>query len=125
MENVTEGKFSALDRAETVDEFFAAIDAEGFMRERPYTGQNHTCSGERGRQVVTDVSMRDVRDCLFLALFEAAGVTTPDFRLTIGDAYKLNLNEVDILAVAQNMCNHIEKRMGIYPNVPGLKESSE
>ncbi len=41
------------------------------------------------------------------------------------DVYKLNWDEIDPLAVAQNMSIHMEKMMGIYPNVPQIKSKNE
>jgi hypothetical protein len=38
------------------------------------------------------------------------------------DVYKVNLERVDALAVAINMTNHIEKMMGIFPNVAQLQD---
>lgn len=36
------------------------------------------------------------------------------------DLYKMDLNEIDPLALCQNFCCEVEKMMGIFPNVPEL-----
>lgn len=41
-------------------------------RERPYNGQAHTDEGERGKQLVTGLTMRDLKDCLIKAMLMAA-----------------------------------------------------
>lgn len=37
-------------------------------RERPYNGQMHTDEGARGRQIVSGLTMRDLKDCLIRAM---------------------------------------------------------
>jgi len=69
-------------------------------RIRLYRGQPHTDHGERGKTLVSGLTMRDVGDCIAR---EFAQSRAPD-------------------AVIQNaMCN-IEKMMGIYPNLPGREK---
>lgn len=41
-------------------------------RERPYNGQSHTDEGERGKQLVSGLTMRDLKDCLIKAMLLAA-----------------------------------------------------
>ena len=41
-------------------------------RERPYDGQTHTDDGERGKQIVSGLTMRDLKDCLIKALLLSA-----------------------------------------------------
>lgn len=41
-------------------------------RERPYNGQMHTDEGARGKQLVTGLTMRDVKDCFIKGLLMAA-----------------------------------------------------
>lgn len=41
-------------------------------RERPYNGQSWTDDGERGRQEVKGLTMRDIRDCLIKAMLQSA-----------------------------------------------------
>lgn len=37
--------------------------AKSMRRDRPYSGQRHTCLGQRGQQEVSGVTMRDIYDC--------------------------------------------------------------
>lgn len=110
-------------------------------RQRSYNGQSHTQTGTRGSQLIFNLTFRDVRDCFIRAYIlshehykrgtiepiqpnatlsdeckkgEAASICDNDIYTLKGDA--------DPLAVWQNMACEIEKMMGIYPNVPGLKE---
>ena len=85
-------------------------------RERPYSGQPQTDTGERGKTELKGITMRDVRDCFIIAAFEAAGVEESKR----GSIYELDLNDLDPLAWEQNLACHLERRMGIYPNVPEL-----
>ncbi|MFW6272882.1 MAG: hypothetical protein ACOC2U_03785, partial [bacterium] len=41
------------------------------------------------------------------------------------DVYKVDLNNIDMLAVGKNLTINIEKMMGIYPNVPKLNFTDE
>ena len=87
-------------------------------RDRPYDGQPHTDQGERGKQLVTGLTMRDIADCFVKGFLDAAGI---DRELPIhDDIYTVDLSQIDPGAVIQNAMCHIEKYMGIYPNVPKL-----
>lgn len=113
---------------------FDAIHAMGaeksMRRNRPYSGQPHTDEGERGRQEVFGVTMRDLRDCLLRAFFLSAHHIKPDLyeeanlgeygRLSQNDLYGWNLDDLDPYAIVQNFGCEVERAMGIYPNVPGL-----
>lgn len=52
--------------------------------------------------------------------FVSTKVSTGTWRTQ--DVYKVNLEKIDPLAVAINMTNHIEKMMGIFPNVEPLQD---
>ena len=93
-----------------------------YMSDRPYNGQPHTNTGERGKQEVSGVTFRDIRDCFVIACFKASGLDIEDYPESL---YKLPWDEMDPLAVFQNMSCEIEKRMGIYPNIPTLNCSSD
>lgn len=41
-------------------------------RNRPYDGQSHTDDGVRGQQIVSGLTMRDIKDCLIMAMIESA-----------------------------------------------------
>lgn len=51
--------------ADAVEDAFNALDSETLDRDRPYLGQPHTFTGERGKQEVFGVTMRDIRDIFF------------------------------------------------------------
>ena len=87
-------------------------------RDRPYDGQPHTDRGKRGQEIVKGLTMRDVSDCIVRGFLDAAGHQS-DFPIH-DDMYKLDLNEVDPGTVIQNAMCHVERMMGIYPNVPPL-----
>jgi hypothetical protein len=80
---------------------------------RPYSGQSHTDQGERGKEEVRGLTMKDITDCVRVALWESAG--SSENAETIFD---VDLSEVDPIAVEQNVTCNIEKMMDIYPNIP-------
>lgn len=88
----------------------AALD-----RNRPYDGQPHTDHGARGRQLVEGLTMRDVMDCFTRACFDASGLEPKDWP---GSLYDLPWDDMDIVAVRQNLSCWIERYMGIFPNLP-------
>lgn len=101
-------------------------------RDRPYNGQPHTDTGERGRTEVKGITFRDLRDCYVRAYCLAMGAAHQDNMpfyneaekgenavLCEEDIYKLK-GEPDQMAVCQNFCCEVERIMGIYPNVPKL-----
>ena len=97
-------------------------------RERPYNGQPHTNSGERGETLVTDLTMRDIGDCFAQGLLDCCGVDQPDLyeradRALNHDMYEVDLSQIDPGAWLQNTLCRVEKMMGIYPNVPSLMGS--
>jgi hypothetical protein len=109
-------------------------------RYRPYGGQPHTQTGERGRQEIRGITMRDLRDCFIRAFIHSHQVykpgtieeLQPNFTLAReadkgehaaiceSDLYRL-VGDIDPMAVAQNLTCEVEKLMGIFPNVPELK----
>jgi hypothetical protein len=86
-------------------------------RDRPYNGQPHTDEGVRGATEVRGLTMRDVKDCFVIGAFESSGLPADEYPPNI---YGLDWNHLDPMAVVQNMLCNVEKRMGIYPNVPPL-----
>lgn len=103
-------------------------DNDWLWRNRPYKGQPHTDSGERGKTMIKGITFRDVRDCFILAAFDVGndqlseeqnGRRAKD-RMSLNEIYTLDFNKIDPIAWAQNMAVRIEKMMGIYPNVPPL-----
>lgn len=91
-------------------------------RDRPYDGQPHTDTGERGATEIHGVTFRDLRDCFVRACYEASGLSIREWP---GSVYDLPWADMDILAVAQNLGCNVEKYMGIYPNIPGLSFDDE
>lgn len=88
-----------------------------FNRQRDYGGQMHTDQGERGRTLVEGLTFRDVVDCFYIGCYLASGLPREQWP---GSAYELPWHDMDIVAVQQNMSCEMERRMGIFPNVPRL-----
>ena len=88
-------------------------------RNRPYDAQPHTHQGQRGETLVEGLTMRDITDCIVMGCMDAAGVDREIF--IQDDLYSLDWDDIDPVAVIQNAVCRIEKMMGIYPNVPGMK----
>lgn len=86
-------------------------------RDRPYDGQSHTDAGERGMQEVYGLTMRDIRDCFVMGMFQACGFTGRS--LYEGTIYDLPLEDADPGAIIRNAVCEVENRMGIFPNLPG------
>src|SRR6056300_1253685 len=102
MDNVISGCFTPIEKAKTLEEALKALVDNSTDFNRPFLGQPHTLNGERGKQMVSGLRMRDIRDCLHKAKWKEAGEL------------------IDMEALAQNLLCEIEKAMGIYPNVPKL-----
>lgn len=104
-------------------------------RDRPYNGQSHTDKGIRGSTEVKGVTFRDLRDCMVRAFFLSAGHIRPahyneackgeNAALCEDDLYGWDLNKLDPVAVIQNFTCEVERIMGIYPNVPGLRPTTQ
>jgi hypothetical protein len=88
-------------------------------RERPYNGQPHTAEGIRGATLVEGLTMRDVKDCFVIGAYRSMGKPMEEYPATI---YDIDWNDLDPMAVCQNMLCAVEERMGIFPNVPKLTE---
>jgi len=120
-------------------------------KERPYNGQPHTSNGIRGKQVVSGITMRDLRDCLIQAFLVSSSdeeLQKKVFEISddpdIGkgtkyaakgnwrpqDVYEIDFDDIDPIAVAQNLTCFVEHYMGIFPNlnlkgIPSTKELIE
>lgn len=112
--------------------------------DRPYNGQPHTITGQRGSQLLVGVTMRDVRDCFIRAYILSHDHYKPgtleelqpnaalcdeasrgkDAVICENDVYTL-VGGIDPIAVAQNLGCELEKLMGIYPNVGKLNADKE
>lgn len=107
----------------------ATLSPRSTLPDRPFDGQPHTHQGERGKQPVSGLNMRDLADCLVRAiahsandqLSEEAYKRVDQNLFTYRELYELDLNQTDPVAIIQNMCVEVEKVMGIYPNVPELR----
>jgi hypothetical protein len=82
---------------------------------RPYDGQPHTVHGDRGRQEIHGITMRDLQDAFVRSCFESSGLSMKEWPGSVYD-----LPDLDLLAVGQNLSVNVEKAMGIYPNIPRL-----
>ena len=86
-------------------------------RERPYNGQPWTEAGIRGKQEVSGITMRDIRDCYIKACFECSDLSPSEYPKSI---FELDWDRIDPIAVIQSTLCHIERYMGIFPNTPKL-----
>jgi len=107
--NFSENLRHAIDDAVEAD-FLNTLDSN-----RPYDGQPHTDLGIRGKQEIHGITMRDLRDCFIRACYDASGLETKDYPK---DLYDLPWDDMDIIAVLQNMACWVERYMGIFPNLP-------
>ena len=98
-------------------------------RDRPYSGQPHTDSGIRGSSEIRGITFRDLRDCFIRAIILSTGAPNDRLRelygeackgenaaLCTNDVYGIDMNDLDPMAISQNLACEIEKLMGIYPN---------
>jgi len=116
-----------------IDEACGTHD-HSMSRNRPYSGQPHTVTGERGATKIHGITFRDLRDAYLRAICLANGIDNPALYqeaskgeracICAGDIYEMK-GDVDPIAVVQNLCCEIEKLMGIYPNVPRISVSTE
>jgi hypothetical protein len=84
---------------------------------RPYDGQPHTDLADRGSAEISGITFRDLRDAFIRACYESSGLPIEEWP---GSVYDLPWQEMDIIAVSQNLSCNVEKAMGIFPNVPRL-----
>ena len=107
------------DLNELLEDFHQDSKVQAFQnaqdRNRPYNGQSWTDSGLRGKTFVEGLTMRDIADCFTLACYRASGLSSANYPASL---YDLPWNDMDIIAIRQNLTCEIEKRMGIFPNVP-------
>ncbi len=69
--------------------------------------------------VFIGVTFRDLRDCFIRGCYDASGLLVEDWPK---DIYGLPWDKMDPIAVFQNMACWVERYMGIFPNVPELRE---
>lgn len=103
------------------------------LRTRPYKGQDHTDYGERGKTLIQGLTMRDICDCYVRGFIMAGNhVFDPKLykeankgeraKLSPNDLFGVDINEIDPVAICQNMMCEVERMMGIFPNVSGLSK---
>lgn len=92
-------------------------------RGRPYDGQPQTFEGVRGSALVQGLTVRDIIDCYVKALHLSTG--EPRFvelvekgKWRTNGVYDIHLDNLDPIAVAQNLMCELEKMQGTYPNLP-------
>ncbi len=121
---------------EVLEDAFPEAHQRGMLRARPYEGQPWTSHGKRGETEIQGITFRDLRDCFIRACCQSAGGgCSPDgdrlyeesekgenALLSENDIYSLPWDNMDPVAVAQNLTCEVEKLMGIYPNVPVPEE---
>lgn len=103
-------------------------------RDRPYSGQPHTDTGERGRTEIRGITFRDLRDAYIRAVFLSAShlnhAAYEEARkgegavLCENDLYSLDWDKLDPVAICQNLGCEVERLMGIFPNVPHSRRRS-
>jgi len=98
---------------EAIDKMFPTDILDTLDRSRPYNGQPWTDAGERGMQQVSGLTIRDIRDCFVRACYDSD--PSQNYPKSI---YDLDWENIDIMAVCQNMVCWIERYMGIFPNLP-------
>lgn len=122
---------------ELFEHAFPESHQKGMLRQRAYEGQSHTDHGERGKTQIEGITFRDLRDCFIRACcLSAGGVDDPygdrlydealkgeEALIAESDIRHLPWNEIDVVAVAQNLACEVEKIMDIFPNIPDTEKS--
>lgn len=87
-------------------------------RNRPYDGQSWTSEGIRGKTEIKGITFRDLKDCFIRACYDCSILEPKDYPRTI---FELDWEQIDPLALEQNLSCWIERYMGIFPNIPKTK----
>jgi hypothetical protein len=115
---------------EVFEDAFPESYQRGMLRARPYDGQPNTDHGERGKTEIKGITFRDLRDCFIRACcLSAGGGCSPkgdqlyeqadkgeNALLAENDIFDLPWEQMDAVAIAQNLSCEVERIMGIYPN---------
>lgn len=106
---------------------FAMFECQGSSgysldKNRPYDGQPHTADGIRGKEIIRGLTMRDISDCIVLGMLDC-GKKEISKNPVCDDIYNLNFDDIDPGAVIKNALCHVEKKMGVFPNVPPLEDA--
>lgn len=118
---MTETIDSLADLGPIIEALSPSTIASALDRERPYDGQPWTDHGERGKTLVSGLTMRDIHDCYIIGAYQSSGLPESEYPESV---YELPWDEIDPIAVAQNMVCEIERRMGIFPNIPTTEGAS-
>ncbi len=94
--------------------------AYSLEKDRAYDGQSHTHNGIRGKEMVKGLTVRDITDCIVKGFLDASGGIP--LNPVHDDIYNIDLSKRDPGAIIQNTVCHIEKMMGIFPNLPGKRK---
>ena len=105
--------------ADVIEKFAPSGLLETLDRQRPYNGQPWTDLGGRGKTEIKGITFRDLHDCFIRACYDSAPIEPKDYPKSI---FGLDWNKIDPMAVQQNMSCWVERYMGIFPNLPKLKE---
>lgn len=98
---------------EAINKMFPTDILDTLDRQRPYSGQPWTNEGERGKQQLSGITMRDIRDCFIRACYDS-----DPSRKYPKSIYELDWDNIDVMAVCQHLSCWIERYMGIFPNLP-------
>jgi len=129
-----EDKETEGEEIKTIAEIIEAMGAgEGLLllRGRPYMGQAHTDAGHRGKTEIKGITFRDLSDCFLRACCLSAGACDSKegdrlyeealkgemADICENDIYKLPWDNMDPIAVNQNLSYEVERIMGIFPNI--------
>lgn len=126
--------------------YYQPTEGPMFNRRRPFEGQSHTFTGERGKlPLYLDLAdpgthlvprpdrplnpqalrLRDIYDAMLVGMLHAYGPRPEDIRDSshLFRVLDFNGSSFDPVAAAQNATVEVEKRLGIYPNVPSWDEA--
>ena len=128
--NIPEKAMKQINQA--IDSMFPTDILDTLDPSRPYNGQSWTDEGLRGKQEISGITMRDIRDCFIRACYQCDPMTKEEERTYVltgkrthkypNSVYKLNWDGIDIMAVCQNMLCWIERYMGIFPNINKISD---
>ena len=90
---------------------------ETFDRQRPYNGQPWTDLGERGKTEIKGITFRDLRDCFMRACYDSSSLPPEQWPKSI---HELDWDNIDPIAIEQNLSCWVERYMGIFPNIPKM-----
>lgn len=111
-------------------------DFKNMLKEVLHSPQPHTDAGERGDYIVNGITIREIAACVLRGMLDGATKFSEEYpKLKAEDLDYHNLLDIiyevtwienfDPVAIQQNVTCHIEKSIGIFPNIPPLKERNE